>query len=95
MHQRIGISSAMLTGNSQIGYSRWLPATNEVEFMRIGLGSKIDYEVTVAFDVTFGDVEIVRGKPVLGTLREIMTEVDRIILVIEAETARIIAARGP
>jgi hypothetical protein len=80
--------AGLLTGG-QIGYSRWHPATNEVEYMRLGAGSDFKHDVQITFDVAFGDVEFVRGKPVCPTLHEIMTEVNCIILGLEAETARI------
>ncbi len=85
------ISSGVITGG-QIGYSRWDPAKNEVEYMRLSHGSHMNYNIQVAFDVTFGDVETVRGKSVLATLREFATEVDGVVLAIEAETKRLLAS---
>ena len=48
----------------------------------------------MAFDVTFGDVEIVGGQPIVGVLRKMAAEVDRVVLGIEAETARLKTAKG-
>lgn len=90
----ISVSSGTVMGPSQIGYSKWLPATNEVEFMRLGFGSKMDYGVYASFDVAFGDVEIVKDQPVVGTLNAMIGEVERITSDIEANVKRIRAARG-
>lgn len=87
-------SSLTLTGDiigpSEIGYSRWDPAKNEVEYLRLGRGSKLKYEVNIALDVLFGDVEALGGKPAVATLNTLASEVESIILAIEAETTRII-----
>lgn len=87
------IESAMLMGGA-LGYSKWDPTKNEVEYMRLGLGSNFNGNMQFAFDVTFGDVEVVGGKPVVSTLRAIETEVNRIVLGIEAETARLLRERS-
>ena len=81
-------------GNMQLGYSRWDAAKNEVKYLRVDRGSKFQYEVRMAFDVTFGDVEIVGGQPIVGVLRKMAAEVDRVVLGIEAETARLKTAKG-
>lgn len=82
------------SGPSMIGMNKWLPATNEVEFMRLGSqGSKVEYEVQATFQVTFGEVDCLRGKEVLGALDAMASEVKRVVLGIKAETARILSER--
>jgi hypothetical protein len=95
MGNEISIAHGTIGGNSQIGYSRWDAAKNEVEFMRLGQGSQMHYTVKASFDVTFGDLEFVGGKPVVATLRKIMAEVNRVVLALEAECARLKKAGRP
>jgi hypothetical protein len=84
-----------ISGSGKLGYSLWDAAKNEVEYMRLGEGSKAKCDVSIAFDVTFGEVEVFAGKPVVLSLREIMTEVDRVVHGLEVETARILHERNP
>lgn len=90
----IGPAVMTVSGGGQFGYSRWDATKNEVEYMRMGLGSTFKGHVEFAFDVSFGDIEIVGGKPVIGTLREVEAEVSRVVLDLEAETARILRERN-
>lgn len=94
MGNSISLGSGTLT-SGQLGYSRWDAAKNEVEYMRLGFGSTFNAKVEFSFDVTFGDIEFVRDQPVVGVLRAIQAEVNRIILALEAETARILRERNP
>jgi hypothetical protein len=89
----ITASTATIVGGGQLGYSLWDATKNEVEYMRLGIGSTFNGNVEFAFNVTFGDIDIVADKPVVSTLREIANEVDRIVLGLEAETTRLIALR--
>lgn len=86
------IRSGLIRGGS-IGYSRWDTAKQEVEFMRLSPDSRVDYQVRPAFNVAFEGSHALSGQPAFGTLREIAAEVERVVLAIEAETARIIRER--
>lgn len=86
----IGVGTFKIVPPAQFGYSRWDATKNEVEYMRVGRGSQCKYQVTVAFDVAIGDVPVLAGRPVIATLNELTTEVERIALAIEAETARVL-----
>jgi len=77
----------------QMGYSRWDPAKQEVEYMRLGRGSVFHHDVRVAFTVTFGNVEGLAGEPVIPMLNALASEVERIVLAIEAETARVLRSK--
>jgi hypothetical protein len=88
---QLTVSSGLIKGG-MIGYSRWDATKNEIEFMRLSPGSHMHFSVTVSFDVTFGDVEFFKGKPLVGTLTDIAAEVGRIVGSIEAETVRIMRA---
>ncbi|MCA1393459.1 hypothetical protein I6F20_30965 [Bradyrhizobium sp. IC3123] len=79
---------------AQLGYCKWDASKDEVEYMRLGIGSEFKHEAKVAFDVTFADPNIMEGQPVVPALRAIHAEVDRIVLGIEAETARILRERN-
>jgi hypothetical protein len=82
-------------GPSRIGYNRWNPAKNEIEFMRLGEHSPAPrYQVTATFDVVFEGVHPLSSQPVIPTLRAIATEVENVISAIEAETIQIVELRG-
>jgi hypothetical protein len=49
-------------------YSQWYPELREIEFLRLGWGSRIDYQVQISVNVFFEEVEAVTGKPVIDTL---------------------------
>jgi hypothetical protein len=52
-------------------------------------GARIDYDIKLEFLVTFGNVEVVRGKPVIVVLKALNNMVDVIIKSTEAEARRI------
>lgn len=85
---------ATITGGFKFGYSQWDAAKNEIEYLRVGLGSKYDYEVKVAFFVQFGDVPILGGMELIRTLHAIAGEVERVVEGIENETARLVRERS-
>lgn len=93
MTQGIGIKQGKINGPSRIGYSDWNPAKNEVEFLRLGPGSTIHYEVNATFDVVFEGGNALSGQPVISTLHAITREVERVVLAVEAETHRIVRSR--
>ena len=82
--------SGAVRGPSQIGYHRWHASKNEVEYLRLGRGSNVHYEVTATFDVLFGDVEVFGGRQAIATLKAVADEVERILGAIEAETGRLL-----
>ena len=67
----------------------WDGEKNEMVFARVGVGSKLDYNLNFRFFVAFGDVEPVRGEPAVPILSTTATEIERIVLAIEAETRRL------
>ncbi len=79
-----------IVGDCFISHRRWDAANNEVEYLRVGIGSDVQYELNVAFDVLLGDVEVLGGKSAITTLYEIAREVESVVLAIEAETARLL-----
>lgn len=86
----INFTNAVINGSAKIGYNRWDPEKNEVEFLRMGAGSQFQCEANVSFEVLLGDVEGLGGKPAVATLNALSREVEGILMAIEAETARIL-----
>jgi len=89
----MSISNATIKGG-KLGYSEWNPAKNELEYMRLGPGSTADYKMSVAFDICFSGTNALSGKPVIASLHAIASEVERVVLTIEAETARHLREKG-
>lgn len=83
------LRAATIIGPYELGYHRWDASKNEAEFLRVGRGSKLNYEVHGTFDVIFGDIDVFSGAPVIASLHTIASEVERILLAIEAETVRL------
>jgi len=84
-----GLINATINGGLKFGYSRWDATKNEVEFMRIGRDSHFECQINVASTITFGDIGILAGREVAGTLRQIAVEVEQTVLSIETEARRI------
>ena len=62
---------------------------NEIIFLRANTDTKVDYNIQFAFTIAFGEVEGVSGEPILGFLNAASSEVEHIVLAIEAEAHRI------
>lgn len=62
---------------------------NEIIFLRANTDTKVDYNIQFTFTIAFGEVEGVSGEPILGFLNAASSEVERIVLAIEAEAHRI------
>jgi hypothetical protein len=88
-----GIAVKNLTISSpvpcEIPPPRWDSEKNEITLVIVGRGSDLKYDIELAFFVAFGQVEGLAGEPVLDTLDDAASEVERIILAIEAESRRI------
>jgi transposase len=88
MSTSLGIMSGRITSAS-LGYSRWDAATNEVEYLRIGAGSHLDYQVHITLNVMFEGINAIAGKLVIPTLGLMAAETERVVTEIEAEARRI------
>jgi hypothetical protein len=62
---------------------------NEIIFAITGPSADLEYHVDLAFFIAFGPVEGVAGQPVLDVLDAMASEVERIVLAIEAEMRRL------
>lgn len=94
MSQSLGIGSASIT-TMKAGYSQWYPDVKEIEFLRLGWGSKIDYQVQISVAVLFEEIEAVKGKPVIDMLQMMAKAVSSVVDGLESEAIRIREARGP
>lgn len=86
----LGLTRGRVIGPAELGLNRWNPLKNEVEFLRVGRGSQLEYEVNVAFSVLFSHAEVLGGKEAIGTLHAISREVECILVAIETETHRLL-----
>jgi hypothetical protein len=67
----------------------WDNAKNEIIVATIGHGTKFDYDVNFAFFVTFNEVEGISGQEAVRVLNALASEVERVLMAIEAESRRI------
>lgn len=77
----------------KIGYSKWNPAENEVEYMRLPGNATAEYEVNLTVRVVLDNIPALADQEVVSALYAIASEVDRIVSAIEAETHRVFTAR--
>jgi hypothetical protein len=69
---------------------KWDSTNNEIILVITGPGSNLEYTIEMTFFLAFGPtVEGLSGESVSDTLEEIATEVERIVLAVEAEAKRI------
>jgi hypothetical protein len=70
------------------------PVNNEIVLFTTPAAGKLNIDMSVATFVAFGEVPIVARQPVIPVLDEMTSVADRIVLGIEAETARILRERN-
>lgn len=74
---------------TDIPLGRWDSSKNEIICAVIGPDESIEYEAEFTFAVTFGEVEVVKGQPVIIVLDQLASTVDSILAIIEAEARRL------
>lgn len=67
----------------------WDDAKNEIELFTCASDATFEAEVQFTQFVAFGQIEIVSGKPALAFLNHAASEVERVLLALEAEAGRI------
>lgn len=67
----------------------WDRANGEMIYFRSAPGAQVQGEPRLRFFITFGDVEVVRGQPVLAVLGQIGSIVQGVLRAMEAETTRL------
>jgi hypothetical protein len=85
-----GITDVRCTGQwRQPAQPVWDSTKNEIVLIEVPLDTKIDYDLEFFTLVVFDEIQIVRGQQVLGILNTLASEVERVLLAIEAEARRI------
>lgn len=82
------IEAIGVTGRIDIIEGIWNCEEDEVVFARVPRGLKCKYRLQIAFGVAFGEVEVVRGKPVYPTLRAMLERVTEVVDRTELECRR-------
>jgi len=77
------------TGYMRMPQSTWDGANNEIVIAAVGIGTQFEYDVDFQFFVTFNEVEGIDGQEVLRVLNALASEVERVLLALEAETRRL------
>ena len=67
----------------------WEGEKNEMKLITLGPGAQFDYEFNFRLFVAFGEIKVVGGSELLGTLYKIGHKVETILTAIEAESRRI------
>ncbi len=67
----------------------WDSVKNEMVLITFGPAAKFDYEFDFAIFVAFGEIKVVAGKEVFGTLYRLGRKVQSILVAIEAESKRL------
>ena len=79
----------VFNGTGGLVIAKWDTEKNEIVIARKTPDTKLEYNAQIAFHVSFGKVEAVAGKPVIGFLNAAAGEVERIVMALEAESRRI------
>lgn len=78
------------TGFSEIPSPHvWDNTKNEMVLITLGPGAQFDYEFNFRLFVAFGEIKVVGGSELTGTLHKIGHKVDTILAAIEAESRRL------
>jgi hypothetical protein len=93
---RVSGSSGMLRGGPVPEYPTYIPAPivwdstkDEMVYGVVGPGGEFNYKIDFSFIVAFGEIEGLAGAPVVPALRELVREVERIVIATESEARRI------
>lgn len=77
-------------GMMKFSVGPWDPEKQEIEILRVTQGMEANYELKYSAFVAVGDIEAMRGKPLVATLHEIGVVVEGVLKGIEAETIRLL-----
>lgn len=67
----------------------WDSEANEATLCIVDSTANTNYEISLTFGISFGDIDIVKGTPILDTLKALHNLAERIILASDAEGIRI------
>ncbi len=62
---------------------RWDTDNNEAIICIVSSNSNVTYEINLSFDICFGDIEVLRGYPVLGVLKYIILKAEEVVKLTE------------
>lgn len=80
---------AYAQGPISIFAPQWDSRKNEIIFARTPRDAQPNYNINVETNITFGEVDILRGAPAGAVIREMASEIESVVLAIEAETRRL------
>lgn len=67
----------------------WNSEKNEITFFKVGAGSNFEYDLNFSLYVAIDDPDTLRGQPLVPALNAMATEVEPIIVALEAEARRL------
>lgn len=82
-----------VNGIFKFGYNIWDESKGELEYMRVGRGSKYDYHIEMNFVVNFSGIDALKGQDAFIALDRMANEVLVTVIKIKDETARILRNR--
>jgi len=84
----VHINYMTMSGSGAIPVPVWNSEKTEIVFATTGLDTKFQCDLNISFFVAFGDVDGVGGQPAIPLLHAMASEVNRIVLAVEAEAKR-------
>lgn len=70
-------------------HMKWNEKRNELELARMGAQATMTGDFSIPVEIVLGDAPVFGGQPIVEVLLRLADDVERIVLAIEAETARI------
>ena len=67
----------------------WDTSRNEMKICAVNHGATVKYDLQIATFVAIGDIEGIRHQPAVPVFNQMASEVDRILMAVEAEARRI------
>jgi hypothetical protein len=91
-HQRLIAVGANSSALGQIpDPAIWDSMKNEIIFARVAPDTELENDFDLSFYIAFGDIEIVRTQPLVGTFKNLTSIVTSIVRASEVETGRLLA----
>jgi hypothetical protein len=84
----VSMTETIIHGPSYIPPARWDAGKEELIYLATAPGVKSKYKVQVSFDVTFREVDVVKGRPVVGVLDALIIKVKNIVAATETVCGR-------
>ena len=78
-----------ISGSVSIPFPKWDKSKHEIVYAVFGPDTRLEYDISVSFDIAFDEVEIVGGQPAIAVLKQLAGIVERILLSLETDTRRL------